>query len=326
MTSIHRIDEATRVIRMEAQGLRDLCDALESDPGQAAAFSKAVDIILSTKGYLIVVGVGKSGHIGQKLAASFASTGTPAFFMHPTEASHGDLGMVTAQSAVLAISKSGESREMVDVLHFCSKNDISVIGLTRNPGSTLGQASTVVLQLPDSQEACINGLAPTTSTTNTLALGDALVVTVMAEKGVSRTDFGRHHPGGKLGRGLQSVGEWIRLNPHTPPTIKANTGVQDVVLAVSAGQNGCIAVVDNDDTFLGMITDGDLRRAMKPDMFNKSALEIMTAEPTTLHVDMLMSEVVESLIRSKISNAFVLQDNKPIAVVNLKVLMVQGYV
>lgn len=325
MTPNQRIDEAVRVIAMEAESLTQLAVGLKSDPAQTAAFSNAIDVILKVSGHLIVVGVGKSGHIGQKLAASFASTGTPSFFMHPTEASHGDLGMVTPNCAVLAISNSGESRELVDVLQYCRKNDIPVIGFTRNAGSTLGRSSTVVLQLPHGQEACINGLAPTTSTTNTLALGDALVVATMAEKGVSKNDFGRHHPGGKLGRGLQTVGDWFAMNTQTPPTINASAGIEDVVLAVSTGQNGCVAVTDPNGSFMGMITDGDLRRAMKPDMFSKTADEIMTDDPITLSLDMMMSEVIERLTRKRVGNAFVIDNDKPVAVVNIKTLMTQGY-
>ena len=310
---------------MEAQSLQSLAGTLRSDPARQAAFEEAVELVTGTRGHLVVVGVGKSGHIGQKLAASFASTGTPSFFMHPTEASHGDLGMVTDQCSVLAISNSGESREMVDVLHFCRKAGVPVIGLTRNPDSTLGRNSRVVLQLPEAQEACINGLAPTTSTTNTLAMGDALVVATMAAKGVSRDDFGRHHPGGKLGRGLQTVGDWRSLNPHDPPTIRDTAGIEDVVHAVSAGQNGCVAVVDGAGAFLGMITDGDLRRAMKPDMFSKDAAEIMTREPTTLSDDMLMSAVTQQLTRQRIGNAFVVEAGRPVGVINMKALMAQGY-
>jgi len=326
MTPSERIDEAVRVIGMEAESLLTLANGLQNDPDRAVAFSNAIELVLEVKGYLIVVGVGKSGHIGQKLAASFASTGTPSFFMHPTEASHGDLGMVTANCAVIAISNSGESREMVDVLHYCRKYAIPVIGFTRNPQSTLGRNSTVILRLPESREACINGLAPTTSTTNTLALGDALVVATMAEKGITRNDFGRHHPGGKLGRGLQTVGDWLLLNPHEPPTIRASSGIEDVVLAVSVGQNGCVAVVESNGNFIGMITDGDLRRAMNPDMFRKCAADVMTLSPMTLTEDMMMSDVIKNLMTKRVGNAFVLEGSHPIGVMNLKALMTQGYI
>jgi arabinose-5-phosphate isomerase len=325
MTS-SRLKNAIHVVETEAQGLDALAKGLRSDPALAEAFDAAINILLALKGHLIVVGVGKSGHIGQKLAASFASTGTPAFFMHPTEASHGDLGMVTTDNAVLAISNSGQSAEMTDVLHYCRKSGVPLIGITRNPDSALGVASDVVLRLPDAPEACLNGLAPTTSTTNTLALGDALVVATMAEKGITESDFGRHHPGGKLGRGLHTVADWMALSPQTVPTIAADAPMQEVVLAMSAGQNGCVAVLDADDLFVGMITDGDLRRAMGPDMFSRRALDIATREPITLDEDMLMSEVVELLSRNRIATAFILKARQPIGIVNTKTLMTQGYI
>lgn len=324
MSKNSRITDALRVIRLEAEGLNHLADALGSHGAQA--FSEAVETVLGATGYLVVIGVGKSGHIAQKLAASFASTGTPAFFMHPTEASHGDLGMVKSDSVVLALSNGGESRELIDVLHYCTKASIPVIGMTRAPDSTLGRASKIVLQLPDTAEACPNGLAPTTSTTNMLALGDALIVATMTERGVTRTDFGRRHPGGKLGRGLHTVGDWMALHPSPPPLISDTAHVPDVVSAMSEGQSGCVAVVDATGQFVGMITDGDLRRAMTPDMFSRNARDIMTANATTLNADQRMSEVIEILQARRIANAFVVQDGVPVAVVDMKDLMTQGYV
>ena len=326
MSHSQRIEDALRVIRLEAESLSALADGLASDPARAEKFSRAVELILAAKGYLIVVGVGKSGHIAQKLAASFASTGTPAVFLHPTEASHGDLGMVTDDSVVLALSNSGESREMIDVLHYCRKSGVPVIGLTRAPNSTLGRASTVVLQLPDSAEACPNGLAPTTSTTNTLALGDALVVATMSELGVSTSEFGRRHPGGKLGRGLHTIGDWMALHPSPPPLIVNTAKVTEVVAAMSEGASGCVAVVNAQGSFVGMITDGDLRRAMTPDMFTRTAQDIMTAGASTLSEDQLMKDVIITLQDRRISNAFVVENGKPVAVVNMKDLMVQGYI
>ena len=246
--------------------------------------------------------------------------------MHPTEASHGDLGMVTADNAVLAISNSGQSAEMTDVLHYCRKTGVPVIAITRNPDSALGKASDVVLRLPDAGEACLNGLAPTTSTTNTLVLGDALVVATMARKGITKTDFGRHHPGGKLGRGLHTVRDWMSLSPEEPPVTSADAAMEDVILAMSEGQNGCVAVLDDAGDFAGMITDGDLRRAMGPTLFERKAIDIATRNPITLNEEMLMSEVVDLLSRNRIATAFIVRETKPIGVVNTKTLMTQGYI
>ena len=320
MSSKSHIETAKDVLLAEANGIRKLADLIDH------SFSEAVDRIVKASSYLIVTGVGKSGHIGRKISASFASTGTPSFFMHPTEASHGDLGMLVPSSTVLAISNSGESRELIDTLSFCKKNRVPVIAITQNPDSTLARLSSVMLQIPKVPEVCANGLAPTTSTTNTLALGDALVVAVMTEKGISRDDFGRHHPGGKLGRRLQTVSDWLITHPHDVPKIDKTTPMEDIITAISTGQNGCVAVVGPDNCLLGMITDGDLRRAMSGDFFEKIAEDIMTREPIHVTPTMLMSEVVELFSRNRISNAFIVEDGQPIGVVHTKLLLKEGYV
>jgi arabinose-5-phosphate isomerase len=313
------IELAKSVLFAEAEGIKATADLLDEN------FDNAVKVILATQEYLIVTGVGKSGHIGRKIAASFASTGTPSFFMHPTEASHGDLGMVRSGCTILAISNSGESRELTDVLSYCKKHDIPIIGITKNKNSTLGRFSSHVLELADTPEACSNGLAPTTSTTNTLALGDALVVATMEEKGVSRDDFGRHHPGGKLGRGLQTVEDWLLTHPHDTPIVPHDLDVENLITAISAGQVGCVAVTSSSGEFIGMVTDGDLRRAITTDFFNKTAENIMTLSPTTLSDKMLMSEVLTVFTKCRISNAFILRSNKPIGVIHIKSLLKEGY-
>ena len=320
------LERALGVLRAEAAALQAVARHLEHDEDAANALDRAVDIIAGLAGHLIVVGIGKSGHIGAKLAASFASTGTPSFFMHPAEASHGDLGMVTRHCALLAISRGGESREMLDVLHYCRRESVPVIALTAAVGSTLGRAADVVLALPDMPEACPNGLAPTTSTTAALALGDALMVAVMTKKGISSQDFGRHHPGGKLGRGLQTVGEWMALSETTPPTTQADSRMDSVILAMSEGREGCVAVLDAKGHMVGMITDGDLRRAMAPDLFSKRAGDIMTAAPFTVSPDQRMGDIIQTLSERRIGTAFVLEDRKPVAVINTKTLMRQGYI
>ena len=320
------VERALDVIRAEAAALEAVAAQLETDVSARQAFTEAVDIITGVAGHLIVVGIGKSGHIGAKLAASFASTGTPSFFMHPAEASHGDLGMVTRQCAVLAISRGGESREMLDVLHYCAREDVPVIAVTSAPASTLGRAARVALVLPDTPEACPNGLAPTTSTTSALALGDALMVAVMARTGVSPQDFGRHHPGGKLGRGLQTVREWMAFADAPPPVTDADARMDAVILAMSEGQEGCVAVTDEGGRMVGMITDGDLRRAMAPDLFARRAADVMTSDPYTAGPDQRMGEIVQAMAERRIGTAFVVEDGRPVAVINTKTLMRQGYI
>jgi len=316
-----RLNQAQSVLNTEARGLEDVASELD-----AVSYSKAVDQILATETYLIVVGVGKSGHVGQKLAASFASTGTPAFFLHPTEASHGDLGMMTQGCTVLAISSSGESKEMLDVLRYAKKHKIPVIGMTRETGSTLGQSSDIVLKLPKSAEACPNGLAPTTSTTNTLGLGDALFVSVMTEKGFTREAFGLRHPGGKLGLQLQSVADWLQGHKQTIKPVSETTDMKAVIMAISEGGVGSVAVVDTVGAFTGLITDGDLRRAMNADFFAKKAGQIMTRHPYAPTLDMKIKDVIDVFTSRRIGTAYIVKDGRPIGVIDMKSLLAEGYV
>lgn len=312
-------DLATQVMLAEAEGIKATAALLDKN------FTKAVECILATKGYLVVTGVGKSGHIGRKLAASFASTGTPSFFMHPTEASHGDLGMINKGCTLLAISNSGESRELTDVLLFCKKNLITIISITMNSESTLGRLSDYVLKLANTPEVGSNGLAPTTSTTNTLALGDALVVATMKEKGITKNDFGRHHPGGKLGRGLQNINDFLLSHPKNIPSVSCHRKMEYLITAISVGQSGCVAVTNTSGEFIGMITDGDIRRNISNDFLNKTAEDIMTRNPITLSENILMSEVITIFSKKRISNAFVIKANKAIGVVHIKSLLKEGY-
>jgi len=312
---------ARNVVRQERDALSSLLKTIDTN-----SISQAVEIIMKSEGYLIVAGVGKSGHVGQKLAASFASTGTPAFFMHPTEASHGDLGMIAKGSTLLALSNSGESRELVDVLDYAKKEKVKVIALTSRPNSTLAKAATVTLLLPQVAEACPNGLAPTTSTTNTLAMGDALVVSVMQKRGFTTEDFGRRHPGGKLGLRLQTVMDWMERTKAGNPLISKNADMAETVLAITEGGLGCVGITDENGGLIGIVTDGDLRRAMGPNLFDMSATDIMTPGPFTVSMEQKMGTVVDEFSARRIGNAFVVQDGKPLALVDLKSLLAAGYV
>ena len=307
------------VIQTEQNGLEALKACIDDN------FAGAIDLVLKTKGYLIVVGVGKSGHIGQKIAASFASTGTPSFFMHPTEASHGDLGMVAKDSTLLVISNSGESRELRDVIHYAKKIGVDIIGITRNPESTLGRYSTHALRLPQAPEACPNGLAPTTSTTNTLALADALMVGVMSARGFSKEEFGQRHPGGKLGLQLQTVNDWVEQRGTSVPKITTAASSEEVIIGLTEGRKGCVAVVNEADEFVGLITDGDLRRAMSAGFFEKTAADIMTADPVSLTRDMKISEIIHLFSERQIANAFIVEDKRVIGVIDMKTLLKEGY-
>jgi len=308
---------ARALIETEIVGLRALSDGLGPN------FSEAVARIVGADGYCVVTGVGKSGHIGVKIAATFASTGTPSFFVHPTEASHGDLGMLAGAGILLAISNSGDSREMRDILMYARRRDLPVIGVSKRKDSLLGRNSTILLALPDVEEACPNGLAPTTSTTATLALGDALAVAAMAARGFSREDFGSVHPGGKLGLQLQHVSDWL-IDQPPPPTVAPDMSATDVLHAVADGGMGCVGVTD-DGLLVGCITDGDIRRAMRPDVFEKQARDIMSPDPATVTGDMRMSDAIDIMTDRRISNLFVVQDRGLLGIIHMKDLLKAGY-
>jgi len=291
-----------------------------------AGISRACDIILSRPGYVVVTGMGKSGHIGGKIAATLASTGTNAFFVHPAEMSHGDLGMLRDDTTLLAISSSGESRELRDPLLFCQRQGIPVIGLTQRASSFLGRSSAVCLTMPSVAEACPNGLAPTTSTLMTLALGDALAMVLMDRRGFSAEAFGMHHPGGALGMSLQSVREWMGDNAAEPASVPLDANFSDIVSTITVGRKGAVAVLDADGTLAGMITDGDVRRAFAHDISTVRAADIMNRSPITVVPDDRMSDVVDLLAANKISNLFVVEERRPVAIVHIAELMQAGYV
>ena len=310
---------AKQVLKVE----RDAIDSLIDTIGEQ--FAATIELISNSDSYVIVTGVGKSGHIGQKIAASFASTGTPSFFLHPTEASHGDLGVIVPGAVVLAISYSGESRELVDVLKFCQARSVPVVGLTRSKTSTLGRLSQIVLELPVVEEACPNGLAPTSSTTITLALGDAIMIALMAKKGFGSEDFGARHPGGKLGKSLHSIEDYLAERDAELPIILESAGSEEVIIGLTAGLKGCLGVLNQSGDFVGMITDGDLRRAFATGLEGKTARDIMTADPISFKESDKMARVVQVMTESRIANGFVLRDRKPVGVIHLKDLLADGY-
>lgn len=314
------LSRAREVIELNIQALT----ALYSEVGESMV--RACEIILGRPGYVVVTGMGKSGHIGGKIAATLASTGTNAFFVHPAEMSHGDLGMLRADVTLLALSNSGESRELRDPLLFCQRNRIPVIGMTQRAGSFLDRMSSVTLLMPKFAEACPNGLAPTTSTLMSLALGDALAMALMDQRGFSAEDFGLHHPGGTLGMRMQSVREWMDDKPRRPATVALDASFEDVVSAITEGRQGAVAVLNPDATMAGMITDGDVRRAFSRDIAGIRAEDIMSRDPITVDPDQRMSDVIDLLAANKIANLFVVQDHRPVAIVHIAELMQAGYV
>ena len=308
------IANAINTIDCEINALNELKDSLD------LSLIKALDIIENATGRVIITGMGKSGHIAKKIAASLASTGTPSFFIHPAEASHGDLGMISEDDVVIAISNSGESRELIDILNYTKRFGIKLISITKNPQSTLAKAGDVVLKLPNSKEACPLGLAPTSSTTATLVLGDIITVAMIERKGFSKNDFQVRHPGGKLGSVLQKVSDMMHKN-NEMPILTQNATFDDIILEMTSKRLGCVGFVNNNGDFCGMLTDGDLRRLIKQDLKNVKAFEIMTKQPITVKAEMFASEALKIMNQRKITNLFVLENNKPIGVIHIHDLL-----
>jgi arabinose-5-phosphate isomerase len=312
---------ARRTIDVEAKGLAYLLSALDGPLG--AALEQAVLAIQKATGRVIVSGMGKSGHIGRKMAATLASTGTPATFVHPAEASHGDLGMITAQDVVVLISNSGESAELKDILNYCARFSVPMIAITANGASTMGRAADIVLQLPKAEEACPNGLAPTTSTLLQLALGDAIAMALLEAKGFSADDFRNFHPGGKLGARIKHARDIMHRRDELP-LVRQDAPLRDVVAVISEKRFGCAGVIDASGKLVGMITDGDLRRNMSRDP-KTQASEIMTRNPTTISGDMLAAEVIELINTKRITAVFVVDESgKPDGLIHIHDLLREG--
>jgi arabinose-5-phosphate isomerase len=260
--------------------------------------------------------VGKSGHIARKIAATLASTGTPAFFVHPAEASHGDLGMVTPDDVVLALSWSGETVELKSLVEYSRRFRIPLIAITARPASTLARESDVVLTLPEAVEACPHGLAPTTSTVMQLALGDALAIALLEGRGFTAQDFRQIHPGGRLGASLRLVSE-IMHDGAAMPLAGLGTPMSAAIIAMTEKGFGCLGVTGGDGALVGIITDGDLRRHLGPDLLSRTVDEVMSARPKTIAPDMLCVAALELLNQAKITTLFVVEETKPIGIVHM---------
>ena len=304
------IVSAKMTISTEVEALKALEDGLDS------TLTKALDFMQEAKGRVILTGMGKSGHIAKKIAASLASTGTPSFFVHPAEASHGDLGMITSDDVIIAISNSGESKELVDILNYAKRFGIKLIAITKNPQSSLGKAGDVVLKLPSSREACPLGLAPTSSTTATLVLGDILTVAMIERKGFSKEQFNQRHPGGKLGSVLQKVSDLMHTGEEMP-ILPMDTGMQETLLEMTSKRLGCVGFINNNGELVGILTDGDLRRCLSNDILTKKASDVMTKNPKVISPDAMATEAVKLMQDKKITNIFAVKDGKPIGVIHI---------
>ena len=315
------IASAVRTLEVEANGVSALSAAIHDGLGQA--FVAAVDLIRGARGRLIVTGMGKSGHVGRKIAATFASTGTPAYFVHPSEASHGDLGMITADDVIMAISWSGETAELKDLTDYSRRFKIGLIAITSNRDSALAAAADIVLSLPQAREACPHNLAPTTSTLMQQALGDALAIALLESRGFTALKFAELHPGGKLGAMLKFVRDIMRSGDDVP-LVKAGTRMSDALVVMTAKSLGCVLIVGADGRLTGIITDGDLRRHMSANLLDLPVEEIMTREPKTVRPDQLASEALEILNASKKTQLIVAEQGKPIGVVHVHDLLRAG--
>ncbi len=321
--SVHRatIESAAHALETEIGGLAALRAAL--DDGLASPFAEAVRLLKDARGRVIVSGIGKSGHVGQKIAATFASTGTPAFFVHPSEASHGDLGMITREDVILALSWSGETVELKNIITFSRRFSVPLISITSNAGSALGGQSDVVLELPKAKEACPMGLAPTTSTTMQLALGDCLAIALLEAKGFTAQDFKMFHPGGSLGASLKYVADVMHKGDRLP-LVAETAAMSEALVEMTAKSFGCLGVVDPKGKLVGVITDGDLRRHMGTNLLVAKAADIMTRKPKTIGPGMLASAALEMINASRITALFVVDKGKPSGIVHVHDLLRAG--
>lgn len=300
------------VINQEALALTHLAKSL------GFAFKQALQAIFSCKGRLIITGMGKSGHIGRKIVATMSSVGTPSFFLHPAEASHGDLGTITANDIVLALSNSGESKELFDILHFTARHNITLIAVTKDENSSLAKYSSICLRLPNESEACPIGCAPTSSTTMTLALGDALAMALLDLRGFNAEDFHNFHPGGKLGSALVRV-ENIMHTADALPITFLGAKMPEALMEITGKGFGCVAVVNNQTDFIlqGIIADGDLRRHMSENLLNKYVEEIMTKQPTTVSKEILVSRAINIMNEKQITSLMVTENERLIGLIHM---------
>jgi arabinose-5-phosphate isomerase len=317
------LSSALRTIGLEAGGLAALEAILRTS--MAETFARATALMAAAKGRIIVTGIGKSGHIGRKIAATLASTGTPAYFVHPTEASHGDLGMVTRDDVLLVLSWSGETAELAAVINYSGRFAVPMVAVTSRAESSLAKAAAVALVLPRAPEACPHGLAPTTSTTMQLVLGDCLAIALLEGKGFSANDFKAFHPGGQLGASLRHVGDVMHKGEGLP-LAREGAAMAEAVVTMTEKSLGCLGVVDGKGKLVGVITDGDLRRNMGAGLLARPCADIMNRKPKTVGPELLASAALEMLNAAKITALFVVEAGKPVGVIHVHDLLRLGVV
>ena len=315
------IASALRTLDAEGSGVDALAAALRD--GLGTAFAAAVDLIRAAQGRVIVTGMGKSGHVARKIASTLASTGTPAFFVHPSEASHGDLGMIANNDVILALSWSGETAELKNIADYSRRHAIKLIAMTAISESTLAKVADVVLSLPQAREACPHNLAPTTSSLMQLALGDALAISLLESHGFTAVDFGLLHPGGKLGTLLKAVRDLMHTGAAMPLS-PLGTRMSEAILEMTAKGFGCVGVTDARGLLVGIITDGDLRRHMRDNLLDARVEDVMTRAPKTVRPDQLLSETLDILNVMKVTALFAVEAGKPVGVIHVHDLLRAG--
>jgi arabinose-5-phosphate isomerase len=315
------VASALRTLAAERDGIAALMEAIGN--GLGPSFAAAVDLIAGAKGRIIVTGMGKSGHVGRKIAATLASTGTPAYSVHPGEASHGDLGMIRPDDVILALSWSGETTELADLMAYAKRFRVPLVAITSKGASTLGRQADLCLALPSAKEACPNGLAPTTSTTMQLALGDALAVALLEQRGFSAQDFQMLHPGGRLGAQLKMVRDVMHAGERLP-VVNVGARMDAAIAEISAKGFGSVIVVQNDGTLAGIVTDGDLRRHWRPDLPSVPVAEVMTRTPRTIAPDALLAKALEIQETARITALIVVEDGRPVGLVHFLDLLRAG--
>jgi arabinose-5-phosphate isomerase len=324
------LGSAQRTLELETDGLKALQAALDRELGEA--FDAAVGVLAGAAGRVIVTGIGKSGLVGQKVAATFASTGTPAFFVHPSEASHGDLGMIRPEDAIVALSWSGEAVELGSIITYSRRFKVPLVAVTSRAGSTLARQADVVLELPRAPEACPHGMAPTTSTTMQMALGDCLAIALLERRGFTAQDFKAFHPGGSLGAQLKFIAD-IMHTGDSLPLVPEGMAMAEAIVTMTEKSFGCVGIVDGKGRLIGMITDGDLRRHMGPGLLHARVEEIMTRAPKTLPPDTLCSAALEQLNSLRrgdasrppgVTQMFVVEAGRPVGIVHVHDLLRAG--
>ncbi|UCI09159.1 KpsF/GutQ family sugar-phosphate isomerase [Mesorhizobium sp. B1-1-8] len=312
------IESALRTVATEQAGVTALAAALEN--GLAEPFARSIELIARIEGRVIVTGVGKSGHIGSKIAATLASTGTPAFFVHPAEANHGDLGMIARDDAIIAMSWSGESRELMGIVAYSRRFSIPLIAITSGESSALARAADVVLLLPLVPEACPHGLAPTTSTLLQLVMGDALAIALLEARGFTPDHFRTFHPGGQLGANLTQLREIMHVGEKLP-LVPTGTGMQEAIAELSRKGFGCVAITDANGALIGIITDGDIRRHIANDLLAMSVDQVMTKKPKTARPETLVATALQTINESAITSLMVVEGRRPVGLVHLHDLL-----